>query len=161
MTMPFDPVVNHRATSATVNADRAEIQAVRDAFVNADNAGDAEAMAQLLADDIVVMHPYCGAFEGKDAVRTFMESVLGEVHAEFDKHVSYSTIELAVSGDLAYERGVLRQQLTPRAGGAIEHDEGMYLWIYTRRGEQWRIARITGIFKPAEESTDGQTEEGC
>jgi uncharacterized protein (TIGR02246 family) len=159
MTMTFDPAVNHSATSAAINADRAAIQAVRDGFVNADNAGDAEAMAQLLADDIVVMHPYCGAFE--DAVRTFMRSVLGEVHAECDKQVSYSTIELAVSGDLAYERGVLRQQLTPRSGGAIERDEGMYLWIYTRRGGQWRIARITGTFKPAEESTDGQTEEGC
>jgi ketosteroid isomerase-like protein len=93
-------------------------------------------VAQLLTDDIVVLHPFCGAFEGKDAVRTFMGHVLGEVHAEFDKHVSYSTIELAVSGDLAYERGRLRQQLTPRSGGTIEQDEGMYLWIYARRDEQ-------------------------
>lgn len=134
--MPPEPARSQSATSATFNADRAAIQAVRDAFVSADHAGDADAVAQLLTDDIVVLHPYCGAFEGKDAVRTFMGHVLGEVHAEFDKHVSYSTIELAVSGDLAYERGRLRQQLTPRSGGTIEQDEGMYLWIYARRDEQ-------------------------
>jgi uncharacterized protein (TIGR02246 family) len=161
MTMPPEPARSQRATSATFNADRAAIQAVGDAFVNADHAGDADAMAQLLADDIVVLHPCCGALEGKDAVRTFMRHVLGEVHAEFDKQVSYSTIELAVSGDLACERGRLRQQLTPRSGGTIEQDEGMYLWIYARRDEQWRIARIAGSFTPADESTEGQTEEGC
>ena len=159
--MTLDPARSISATSATVNPDRDAIEAVRHAFVDADNAGDAEAMAQLLADDIVVLHPHCGAFEGKEAVRTFIGQVLGEVHAVFDKHASYSTIELAVSGDLAYERGLFRQQLTPRSGGAIAQDEGMYLWIYTRRDERWRIARIAGTFKTAEESTDGQTEEVC
>jgi ketosteroid isomerase-like protein len=134
MTMTLDPARSISATSATVNPDRDAIEAVRHAFVDADNAGDAEAMAQLLADDIVVLHPHCGAFEGKEAVR---------------------------SGDLAYERGLFRQQLTPRSGGAIAQDEGMYLWIYTRRDERWRIARIAGTFKTAEESTDGQTEEVC
>jgi uncharacterized protein (TIGR02246 family) len=161
MTMTFEPAETGTATSTTAHADREAIQAVRDAFVNADNAGDAATMARLLADDIVVLHPYCGAFEGKDAVRAFMSDVLSEVHAEFDKHAVYATIELTVSGDLAYERGALLQRLTPKSGGPVEQDEGMYLWIYARRDGRWQIARIAGTFSPAEQSTDAQAEEGC
>lgn len=160
--MRFEPEpADLRTATATAADDRNAIRTVRDAFVHADNAGDAEAMARLLADDIVVLHPHCGAFEGKDAVGTFMGHLLEEVHAEFDKDASYKTIELSVSGDLAYERGTLLQRLTPKSGGAVEQDEGMYLWIYARREGKWQIARIAGTFTPAEQSTDGQTEEGC
>jgi ketosteroid isomerase-like protein len=114
-----------------------------------------------MADDIVVPHPYCGVIDGKDAVRTFMGHVLGDVHAEFDKHAPYSTIELKVSGDLAYERGTLLQLLTPKSGGPIERDEGMNLWIYKRHDGLWQIARIVGSFTPADEPADRQAEGTC
>jgi uncharacterized protein (TIGR02246 family) len=157
--MSFDPAAR-TAIPTPADADLAAIRETRDAFVDADNAGDTDAMVRLLADDIVILHPYCGAFDGKDAVRTFMGRVLGEVHAEFDKQASYSTIELTVSGDFAFERGELRQRLTPKAGGPATHDAGMYLWIYAKRDGAWQIARIAGTFTTAAEPTDGPIEEG-
>jgi uncharacterized protein (TIGR02246 family) len=160
MTMTFEAVERSPA-AGPASADRDVIQAVRDAFVSADAAGDSERMARLLAEDIVVLHPHCGVMEGKDAVRTFMGRVLGEVHAAFDKQASYTTIELTVSGDLAYERGAFLQRLTPKTGGPVVRDDGMYLWIYVRRDGKWQIARIAGTFTTSEEPIDGQTEERC
>ena len=159
--MTFEPAEASEATVSGAHDDHRAITLVRDAFLDADNAGDADAMTRLMADDIVVLHPYCGVIDGKDAVRTFMGHVLGDVHAEFDKHATYSTIELKVSGDLAYERGTLLQLLTPKSGGPVERDEGMYLWIYERRDGIWRITRIAGSLSQAGESADGETEGGC
>jgi hypothetical protein len=69
-----------------------------------------------------------------------MRHVLDDVHAEFDKHSTYSTIELKVRGRPCLQRGTLLQLLTPKAGGPVERDEGTYLWIYERRDGLWRIA---------------------
>lgn len=152
--MTREPVDHRPLEPIATRDDRDAIIAVRDAFVRADNLGDAETMVRLLADDVVILHPYCGGIEGKDAAHAFMGRVLEEVHAEFDKDASYSTIELTVSGDLAFERGALVQKLTPKSGGPIQQDQGMYLWIYVRRGERWQIARIAGTLTTAEESSE-------
>jgi uncharacterized protein (TIGR02246 family) len=159
--MTFEAAQASKVTVSNGDDDRRAITLVRDAFLDADNAGDADAMTRLMADDIVVLHPYCGVIDGKNAVRSFMGRVLADVHAEFDKHARCSTIELKVSGDLAYERGTLLQLLTPKAGGAVERDEGMYLWIYERRDGVWLITRIAGSLTQADESADGETEGGC
>lgn len=112
--MTFEPAEGRKVTVSGAHDDHRSLTLVRDAFLDADNAGDADAMTPLMADDVAVLHPYCGVIDGKDAVRTFMRHVLDDVHAEFDKHATYSTIELKVRDDLAYERGTLLQLLTPR-----------------------------------------------
>ena len=130
---------------ADTAADRAAIAAVHNAFVAADLAGDAEAMQRLLTEDVVILHPVCGVIEGRESAGLFIRQVLGELHTAFRRQASYSTYELRISGDLAYERGHLSQILTPLGEGSVDRDEGMYLWIYVRDAEQgWRIARIAG-----------------
>lgn len=125
--------------------DSRELDALRDRFIAADRAGDAEAMGQLLTDDVVVLHPYCGVFEGRAAAVGFMRQVLAEVHDQFDKRSSYWRIELIVSDDLAIERGRFAQDLTAKDGGEPHRDEGMYLWVYLRSADKhWKLARIAG-----------------
>ena len=135
---------------AMPDVERTAITAVRSAFVAADNAGHAEAINGLLTDDVVILHPHCGIIEGRGAALTFMQKILDEVHAGFDKQASYSTLELKISGDLAYERGHFLQTLTAKDGGTVEQDEGMYLWIYEKGPDgSWKIARIAGAFSTA------------
>jgi ketosteroid isomerase-like protein len=132
--------------------DISALDTLRSRFIAADNAGDAEALDQLLADDIVILHPCCGVYEGKEAAIAFMRQVLVEVHDEFEKHASYSRIELIVSGDMAVERGRFSQDLRPRNGSDPQRDEGMYLWVYLRSNENgWRLARIAGALTPVDE----------
>lgn len=129
------------------------VRQVRDAFVAADNANDHVALGSLLTDDVVILHPHCGIFSGRDAVLAFMRDVLTKVAAQYDKRARYSTIEVNVASDFAYERGELAQELRPRAGGPAEYDRGEYLWIFRKGGDgTWRIARIAGAFQTATEA---------
>ena len=111
--MTSEPAEASKATVSGPHDDHRAITLVRDAFLAADNAGDADAMTRLMADDIVVLHPYCGVIDGKDAVRTFMGHVLGDVHAEFDKHATYS--DDRVEGQ---RRSRLRARHAPAAADA-------------------------------------------
>jgi ketosteroid isomerase-like protein len=132
-------------TAIPTDGDLAKIRAVRDAFIAADGACDAVAMTGLLADDIVILHPFCGVFDGHEAASRFMREVLGEIAAQFEKRVSYSTIELKLAGDLAFERGTIAQELVPRDGGVTEYDSGQYLWLYAKGPDGvWKVARIAG-----------------
>jgi ketosteroid isomerase-like protein len=61
--------------------------------------------------------------------------------------VRYSTLELHVCGDWAFERGEFEQLLRPRNEGPPIHERGQYLWVYARNGDGiWRLARIAGAF---------------
>ena len=132
------------------------VRTVRDAFVAADNANDSAAMVALLTDDVVILHPRCGIIAGRDDAAAFIARVLAEVGAEYDKRARYSTMEVKVADDFAYERGKFAQELVPRAGGAAEYDSGEYLWVYAKGNDGvWRIARIAGAFDMAQE------EEPC
>lgn len=134
----------------------AAIRAVRDAFVAADNASDVVTMTTLLTDDVVILHPHSGIITGREAAAQFMSQVLDEVREQFAKRASYSTIELKVAGDFAFERGIFAQELVPRAGGATEYDNGQYLWLYVKDTDGvWRLARIAGAFVS---STEDQVE---
>jgi uncharacterized protein (TIGR02246 family) len=142
--------------SDTAGSDTAitAIRHVREAFVAADRANDGDAMGRLLTDDVVILHPHCGVIVGWDAAVTFMRHALAELDAEFSKQAQYSTVELRACGDFAYERGEFVQHLTPRDGGAPQHDRGQYLWVYVKAAHgQWKIARIAGAFV--------LTDDGC
>jgi ketosteroid isomerase-like protein len=94
--------------------DRGVLDAIRQALEAAENAGDAEAAAALLTDDVVVMVPDFAVLEGKDACATFMRDMM--------------TFSFAVS---------------PKSGGDQTLVTGKYLWLLRRTAaEPWRIARL-------------------
>jgi ketosteroid isomerase-like protein len=65
--------------SHSSNGAEVELQRLRERFLAADLAGNADAMIPLLADDVVILHPQCGVIQGKSAVAGFMRQVLSEV----------------------------------------------------------------------------------
>ena len=94
----------------------------------------------------------------------FIRGTLTEVHGEFYKSATYSRLELEIAGDWAFERGHFAQTLTSKTAGEEDKDEGMFLWIYRRDQESWKVARIAGTFvraTNAEDENDGGSPGGC
>jgi uncharacterized protein (TIGR02246 family) len=125
------------------DADAVALAAVRDALEAAENAFDPDAVAALFADDIVAMVPDVPVQTGKAACAAFMREVMGELSARFVRHITYTSDEVALLGETAFDRGTFAFTTTPRDGGTTRRVTGKYLWLLRRAaGQQWRIARL-------------------
>jgi uncharacterized protein (TIGR02246 family) len=119
------------------------VAAIREALEAAENAGDADAAAALLADDAVVMVPDFPVQEGRAACAAFMHDIMPLLFAEFDRHAAYASAEISVAGDMAIDRGTFSIAVSPRVGGDATQVTGKYLWILRRTpAGPWRIARL-------------------
>jgi len=132
-----------------------DIDAIRQlaaAMAKAEVSGDAEFMKQALTPDAVIMPPGIPPIEGITACAEWIRQVLESVQREFEVDLTYSTAEITVSGDWAFERGTFCQTLTSRAGG-VSQEMGTYLRVYFNAGDgPWKAARIIwNIDGPADE----------
>src|SRR5262249_25779039 len=114
------------------------IERIRHAHVAALNRGDAEAWADLFAEDGVQMPPHAHANVGRQTIRAWGQELLQPFHARFALDVS----EIRVSGEAAFERGRYTMSLAPKADGAAIDDVGKYITVYQRQPDQsWKVAR--------------------
>jgi ketosteroid isomerase-like protein len=57
--------------------------------------------------------------------------------------IRYTTAEILVTGDWAFDRGTYSQTLTPKGGGVAQKETGKYLWLYHRAPDgSWKQARV-------------------
>ncbi len=121
----------------------------------AENAGDAEAIASLFADDAVLMVPTFPVQEGAEACAGFIRDLLPGLLAHFDRRISYTSAEVRIDGDRAFDRGLFAFTATPRAGGATNHETGKYLWLYVRPPDGgWKLSRaIMSLDEPERDAT--------
>lgn len=122
--------------------DVAAIHDLRRAVQDAENAGDAEAVIALLADDAVAMVPDYDVQEGKAACAAFMRAMLPGLIEEFDRRITYSSAEVQFLGDAALDRGTFAFTITPRAGGETGEVTGKYMWLLRQNAGGWKIARL-------------------
>ena len=123
---------------------QAEIEAaigeVREAYIAAQNAGDAAALAALFTDDAVLMPPNAPAVSGKEAIQSYLQSQ----NDQFSFELAASQAEVAAAGDWAFSRGTHTVNLNPKAAGKAVEDSGKYLNILKRQPDgSWKIARHT------------------
>jgi ketosteroid isomerase-like protein len=119
------------------------VAAMRDAIESAENAGDADAAAALLTDDAVLMVPDFPVQEGKAACACFMRDIMNWSRSQFERHITYTSAEVAVIGDIAFDRGTFSFTVAPRSGGDSTRVTGKYFWLLRRHAsEPWRIARL-------------------
>ncbi|PYQ79296.1 MAG: hypothetical protein DMG03_26110 [Acidobacteria bacterium] len=89
----------------------------------AENAGDATAMIDLLAEDAVIM-------------------ALASLFEQFDRRIAYVSAEVRVIGEYAFDRGSFAFSVAPRSGGDTSRETGKYLFLYSRAADgSWKIAR--------------------
>ena len=105
----------------------------------AENSGDFAFFTHVAAEDVVLMPPSAPSVVGRAATVAFMQEFL----ERFDLQIRYSSDEVQVRGDLAFDRGTYSQTVTPRGGGAPIRESGQYLWLYARRADgSWEFLRV-------------------
>jgi uncharacterized protein (TIGR02246 family) len=117
-------------------ADQAGIRSADSAFMAAANAGDAEAIAEVYAEEGSLLAPNLPPQKGRDAVRAFWGGFLDAYTVRFE--VASDTIE--GRGDLAYNQGHYRFTAVPKAKGVPGiADEGKFLEILKKqRDGSWK-----------------------
>ncbi len=117
-------------------ADEAGIRAVDSAFVAAANAGDAEKVAAVYADDGAVLAPNLPPQKGRAAIKSFWGGFLDAYTVRFE--VVSDTIE--GRGDLAYNQGHYRFTAVPKAKGVPGvADEGKFVEILKKQPDgSWK-----------------------
>lgn len=130
------------------DADAAAIQGVIDALIEADLAGDWDAVAALFADDAVFMMPDRPALEGKAAWRAMVDEMQPTIHA-----VTVDVAEIEGRGDLAYVRGTYSETLSFGENEPFDL-EGKFVWIMERQSDgSWLVTvGISNSNQPASDT---------
>jgi uncharacterized protein (TIGR02246 family) len=110
-------------------ASRGAIEATVDRYVAASNEGNAEALAELYADDALLLPPDHEPIHGREAIVEFWRQGT-------DEGLEVSPLRLEVAGDVAYMVG--RYRLPPTEEEAA--DSGQYVLCLKRQTDgAWKL----------------------
>ncbi len=126
-----------QAVSADMAADTAAVRAVNQSWFKAYNAGNAGAVAALYADDAVLCPPGAPAARGGAAIRAELVKEIADTAAGGVSLKQGTTIEIGISGDLAWESNSFT--VVDKSGATV--DTGKYLTVYGRKNGKWQIVR--------------------
>jgi len=120
-------------------ADEAAIRGTSPAWAAAYNAGDADAVAALYAEDGVVQPPGAPSAAGGAAIREFIagDSAASKA-AGLTMNIAGGTT-VGISGDLAYEAGTF--SVTDASGATV--DAGKFLSVFQKKDGKWLLIRDT------------------
>ncbi len=101
------------------------------------NAGDADGVAALYAEDGVVMAPGAAAVVGRAAIRNYIATDIGNSNAAGLAFKGDEVTDGDVEGDLAWIRGSF--SIIDSSGTTV--DTAKYLTVYRRTNGEWQIIR--------------------
>jgi uncharacterized protein (TIGR02246 family) len=121
------------------SAEMPKIDALRNQFLTAFNAGDVPGILATYTDDAVVMAPNNEPMTGRQAIQAYYEGFFGQ----FTPHLELTPTESLVLGpDWALDRGGSKVTLTPKTGGEAMNDAGKYLVLLKKQADgSWKVAR--------------------
>lgn len=125
--------------AAPDSAELSVLQAVDQSWVKAYNAGDANAVAGLYAQDAVLMPPGAPAVRGQNAIRTFFVSDIAESKKAGVTFRLTGHPDGGVSGNWGWCSGTY--SVTDKAGHVVE--VGKYLSVSRKEGGSWHYVRDT------------------
>ena len=128
---------NQQQKPDTRAADEAAIRTINPAWFKAYNAGDANSIVALYAEDAVVNAPGAPAARGQAAIRELFKKDVAVSTAAGMTLTAGSTTDAGVSGDLGWEWGTFT--VTDKSGTTV--DRGKYVTVYARREGKWLIIR--------------------
>ncbi len=132
--------VAHSQTPPAANP-ALEGQRIREAaaaVATAEAARDLERVLWYYADDAVLQAADAPALVGKPALRRHYQALFGSGFLELTG--STTDVEVAASGDLAWEHGANRVTWKRAGGAALE--VGKYLAVWRKVAGEWKIAAI-------------------
>jgi len=125
------------ATAPDTAADETAIRAVNPEWFAAHEAGDADRLAALYAEDAVLSIPGAPPVRGRPAIREAFAAEVAAMKAAGLKNNQGASPEFGVSGDLGWEWNTFT--VTDQAGATV--DTGKYVTVYARRDGKWLIVR--------------------
>ena len=120
-------------------ADAATIKADAPVWFTHYNAGDADGVAALYAEDGVVLAPGAPAVVGRAAIRDFIASDIANSKAAGLALNGNEVTDVGVAGDMAWMTGSF--SVTDASGATV--DKGKYVTILRRVDGKWPIIRDT------------------
>ena len=135
------------APAVDVAAEAAAIRAISAEWLTASQGRDSDTLDSLMSSSIVAI------FDGE--IREGIEAVRANREAEWaenpDSTVTWTTssVEVAASGDLAYERGRWTSDADGPGAGAAE--DGEYLTVYQKIDGEWKCVADAGTTLKADE----------
>lgn len=104
-------------------------------YAAAFNSNDAAAVATFYTEEAVLMLPGIPAIQGRQAIQAMFE----EYFKQNAVKIKHTPLDTQVVGDWAYERGNIREAITPRSGQPLEKSL-KYLAILKRQADgAWKI----------------------
>lgn len=129
-------------------ASRGAVEATVDRYVAASNEGDAEELAELYAEDALLLPPDHEPIHGRDAIGEFWRQGT-------DTGLEVTTLRLEVHGDVAYMVG--RYRLPPTEEEAA--DSGQYVLCLKRQPDgTWKLT--ADIWNGSGESDERGADSG-
>lgn len=124
-------------TAADTSADEARLRTDAPVWFDLYNRGDADGVANLYAEDGIIMPPGSAALVGRAAIREFLVNDIAGSSAAGVRTNSGEITGVGVSGDLAWVSGTF--SVTDSAGATI--DNGKYVSVYRRTDSGWELIR--------------------
>jgi uncharacterized protein (TIGR02246 family) len=126
------------AAKSNPEADRAAINSVRDQFVAAYKAGDADRIAALYTENAIGMPKDQPTLKGRADIAKHERDQFGQISVG---DVQVTPEETQLMGDWAFDRGTFSVTVTPKAAGAAPMtDTGRYLVIFQRQSDgSWKV----------------------
>jgi uncharacterized protein (TIGR02246 family) len=128
-----------KATPDTSAADEQTIRAEAPAWFAHYNAGHADSVANLYAEDGVVLAPGAPAASGREAIRTFLANDIQQSQAAGLTLNQGEVTGTAVSGDMAWLSATFI--VKDKTGATV--DNGKYVSVYKRVDGKWLLIRDT------------------
>jgi ketosteroid isomerase-like protein len=115
-----------------------QISEIRQEFERAENAGDSSVVDEYSTDDVVAISPGHPPAVGKEASRKALDEQFGT----FDVEVDYTSQEVVVGEELAFDRLTAHETHIPKDGGEpIEHTADS-VWVYRQSPDgEWKQIR--------------------
>lgn len=117
--------------------DEATVRQITPAWFKAYNAGDADGVAALYAENAVLSPPGAPAAHGMQAIREYLMKDVGGAAASGLTLVAGSSTDFGMSGDLAWDSGTFTAM--DKSGNSV--DAGKYVTVYAKKDGKWSIIR--------------------
>lgn len=126
---------NETAAETTAGAEQA-IAAANARWLDLIKAKDAAGIAQLYAEDGVLMAPNMPVAKGRDAVQKAWADMM--TLPGFDLSFATEQMTVASGNDMALDRGTYRFAATP--DGNRFDDNGKFVVVWRKVGDEWKVA---------------------
>ncbi len=120
-------------------ADEAALKADPGAWFEAYGAGNADGVANLYAEDAILMAPGAPAVVGRAAIREFIASDIASSKSSGLVLNFGEVTGVGVAGDTGWLSG----SFSAADGSGAIVDEGKFLSVYSRTGDGWTLIRDT------------------